>query len=276
MEFDSEELIGKAIKAIDENLHVGTLTYTVSTGEQKDQIDAEEVKNAMSFKSAKTRTDELRSAASDTIKYDLLGKIAGNTSLTRKTVAAILKGIRDTQFMKYQVNPEDFINKVSKLINEQKATSIVEHVTYNEIEGNFDSQIFTEAKLTEDFKKAYKAEKHIRDYIFLDSTKERDFAADLDGADEVCVYAKLPKGFYIPTPMGNYSPDWAIAFKEGMVKHIYFIAETKGALGQELRPVEKAKIDCAYKLFNKMSTSQVRYEAVTSYQELLGRMNGIN
>lgn len=275
VEFDSEELIKKAIKAIDENLHVGTLTYTVSTGEQKDQIDVEEVKNAMSFKGAKTKTDELRSAASDTIKYDLLGKMAGNTSLTRKTVAAILKGIQEVQFMKYQVNPEEFINKVSKLINDVKATSIVEHVTYNEIGGNFDSQIFTEAKLTEDFKKAYKAEKHIRDFIFLDSAKEREFAEDLDGAEEVCVYAKLPKGFYIPTPMGNYSPDWAIAFKEGTVKHIYFIAETKGGLGLELRPVEDAKIQCAKKLFNKMSTSQVRYEAVTSYQDLLSKMNGL-
>ena len=276
VEFDSEELIKKAIESIDKNLYVGTLTYTVSTGEQKDQIDAEEVKNAMSFKGAKTKTDELRSAASDTIKYDLLGKVAGNTALTRKTVAAILKGIREDKFMMYQVNPEDFINKVSKLINEQKATAIVEHVTYNEIEGSFDNNIFTEAKLTEEFKKAYKAEKNIRDFIFLDSKKEREFAEDLDGADEVCVYAKLPKGFYIPTPMGNYSPDWAIAFKEGTVNHIYFIAETKGSLDTiQLSGIEQAKIDCAKKLFNKMSTSTVRYENVTSYQDLLDKMNGL-
>ncbi len=281
VEFDSEELIKKAIESIDKNLYVGKLTYTVSTGEQKDQIDAEEVKNAMSFKGAKTKTDELRSAASDTIKYDLLGKVAGNTALTRKTVAAILKGIQEVQFMKYQVNPEDFINKVSKLINEQKATLIVEHVTYNEIEGGFEADIFTEAKLTSDFKNAYKAEKHIRDYVFVDGISktdsiERRFAEDLDGADEVCVYAKLPKGFYIPTPVGNYSPDWAIAFKEGSVKHIYFIAETKGSLESlQMREVERAKIDCAKKLFNKMSTSTVRYENVTSYQDLLDKMNGL-
>lgn len=128
----------------------------------------------------------------------------------------------------------------------------------------------------------YRAEKHIRDYVFVDginkdSSIERRFAEDLDNAEEVCVYAKLPKGFYIPTPVGNYSPDWAIAFNEGTVKHIYFVAETKGSLdSMQLRGVEKAKIDCARTLFNKMSTSSVRYEHVTDYRDLLNKMNSIN
>lgn len=281
VEFDSEELIRNAIKAIDENLFVTSLTYTVSTGEQKEHIDSDEIKNAMSFKSAKTRTETIRTAASDTIKYDLLGKIASETSLTRKTVAEILKSIRADKFACYKQNPEDFINKVSKLINEQKASIIVERVSYNQIDGSFDSAIFTESKATGEFKYAFKADKHIRDYVFVDgfnkdASTERRFAEELDGADEVCVYAKLPKAFYIPTPVGNYSPDWAIAFKEGSVKHIYFVAETKGSLdSMELRGVEQAKIDCAKKLFNKMSTSKVRYEYVTNYGDLLDKMNGM-
>lgn len=185
-------------------------------------------------------------------------------------------------WLQYRDNPEEFINRVCKLINEQKATLIVEHITYNQIEGNFNSQIFAEAKTTSEFKNAYKAEKHIRDYVFVDginkdSSTERRFAEDLDNAEEVCVYAKLPKGFYIPTPVGNYSPDWAIAFKEGTVKHIYFVAETKGSLdSMQLRGVEKAKIDCARTLFNKMSTSSVRYEHVTDYRDLLNKMNSID
>ena len=282
VEFDSEELIKKSVEAIDKELFVSPLTYTVSTGEQKSEIDADEIKNGVSFKSAKTRTEQLRTSASDTIKYDLLGKIASSTSLTRKTVATILKSINEAKFYCYRDNPEEFINKVCKLINEQKATLIVDHITYNQIEGNFDSVIFAEAKTTSEFKHAYRAEKHIRDYVFVDginkdSSIERRFAEDLDNAEEVCVYAKLPKGFYIPTPVGNYSPDWAIAFNEGTVKHIYFVAETKGSLdSMQLRGVEKAKIDCARTLFNKMSTSSVRYEHVTDYRDLLNKMNSIN
>ena len=76
------------------------------------------------------------------------------------------------------------------------------------------------------------AKKAVQDYVFTDGTAdksiERKFAEDLDAADEVCVYAKLPRAFQIPTPVGNYSPDWAIAFYEGTVKHIFFVAETKG------------------------------------------------
>lgn len=281
VEFDSEELIRNAVKAIDDNLYVTTLTYTVSTGEQKDTIDSDEIKNGVSFKTAKTRTESIRTSASDTIKYDLLGKIASQTALTRRTVAVILKAIRSDKFACYKANPEDFINKVVTLINEQKASLIVDHVTYNQIDGSFDSVIFAESKATSEFKKAYKAKKHIRDYVFVDGISkddsiERRFAEDLDNAEEVCVYAKLPKSFYIPTPVGNYSPDWAIAFNEGAVRHIYFLAETKGSLDSlQMRGVEKAKIECAKKLFNKMSSSKVRYENVTSYKDLLDKMNGL-
>lgn len=65
---------------------------------------------------------------------------------------------------------------------------------------------------------------------FAEKSIERKFAEDLDAAEEVCVYAKLPRTFQIPTPVGNYSPDWAIAFYEGKVKHIFFVAETKGTM----------------------------------------------
>lgn len=85
------------------------------------------------------------------------------------------------------------------------------------------------------------------------------------------VYAKLPKGFHIPTPMGNYSPDWAIAFEKEKVKHIYFIAETKGSMSSmELREIEKNKIACAEKLFEKLSTSEVRYGKIDGYDTLMG------
>ena len=157
---------------------------------------------------------------------------------------------------------------------------IVEHITYDTIEGSYDSSIFTAEKHALTMDKAYKAQKAIQDYVFTDGTAEksveRKFAENLDGAEEVFIYAKLPKGFYIPTPVGHYSPDWAIAFYEGKVKHIFFVAETKGTMESlELRPIEQAKISCAKKLFNEMSTGNVKYHDVDSYQSLLNIMNAM-
>lgn len=279
VDFDSNELIKKAIEQIDEELFVSQLQYTVSKSEQRDVMNANMVRESNSFYEAKSSTTTLKHSETSQIKYDLIGKIAEGTVLTRKTVAAILQGISPIKFAMFKNNPEEFITKVIRLIKEQKATMIVEHISYDQIEGKYDSSIFTAEKHAS-FDKAYRAEKHIQDYVFTDGTAEksveRRFAEELDGAKEVCVYAKLPKGFSIPTPVGNYSPDWAIAFYEGTVKHIYFIAETKGTMESlELRPIEKAKISCARKLFNEISTENVVYHDVDSYQSLLNIMNSI-
>ena len=180
----------------------------------------------------------------------------------------------------FKNNPEEFISKVVKLIKEQKATMIVEHISYDQLEGGYDSTIFPAEKSSQTFDKAFRANKAIQDYVFTDGSAEksieRRFVEDLDAAQEVCVYAKLPKGFHIPTPVGNYSPDWAIAFYEGTVKHIFFVAETKGTMDSlNLRPIEQAKISCAKKLFNEMSTSNVKYHDVDSYQNLLNVMKSL-
>lgn len=277
--FDSSELIQKAIGAIDKELYVSMLQYTASVSEQKDTLSAEALKEGASFKGVKTATKMLRAPAAGQIKYDLIGKVAEGTVLTRKTAAAILKGIRRDKFLMYRNNPEEFIAKIIRLIKEQKAELIIEHISYNQIEGEYDSTIFTAEKHTS-FDKAFQAEKHIQDYVFTDGTAEksveRRFAEELDGADEVCAYAKLPRSFAIPTPVGDYSPDWAIAFYEGKVKHIYFIAETKGTMeSRKLRPIEQAKISCAQKLFHQLSAEDVVYHEVDSYQSLLNIMESI-
>ena len=274
VKFDSKELIEKAITHIDEKLFVSELQYTATIGRQKDEMNEYEVERGVSFASEKTRTQTLKHAETSQIKYDLIGKVAEGTTLTRKTVSAILQGIRADKLYMFKNNPEEFITKVIRLINEQKATMIVEHISYDTIEGEYDSNIFTAEKNTQSFDKAFLAKKAIQDYVFTDGSAEksieRKFAEDLDRADEVCVYAKLPRTFQIPTPVGNYSPDWAIAFYEGKVKHIFFIAETKGTMESlELRPIEQAKISCAKKLFNEMSNSKVVYHDVDSYQSLL-------
>ena len=280
VEFDSDELIKKAIAHIDEKLFVSELQYTATIGRQKAEMNEYEVEHGASFTGEKTRTQTLKHAETSQIKYDLIGKVAEGTTLTRKTVSAILQGIRADKLYMFKNNPEEFISKVIRLINEQKATMIVEHISYDTIEGEYDSNIFTAEKNTQSFDKAFLAKKAIQDYVFTDGSAEksieRKFAEDLDRADEVCVYAKLPRTFQIPTPVGNYSPDWAIAFYEDKVKHIFFIAETKGTMESlELRPIEQAKISCAKKLFNEMSNSKVVYHDVDSYQSLLNIMNSI-
>lgn len=278
VEFDSEELIKKAIAHIEEKLIVSQLQYTTSIGQQKSEMNEHEVERGDSFKTAKTRTQTLKHSETSSVKYDLIGKIAEGTVLTRKTVAKILSGLSEKKIYMFKFNPEEFISKVVKLINEQKATMIVDHISYDQTSGSYDNEIFTAEKSSQSFDKAFKAEKAIQDYVFTDGSAEksieRKFAEDLDTAEEVCVYAKLPKGFHIPTPVGNYSPDWAIAFNEGAVKHIYFIAETKGTMESlNMRPIEQAKISCAKKLFNEISTSNVKYHDVDSYQSLLTIMN---
>lgn len=279
--FDTEELIKKVVASINEKLFVAELKYVVTIGEQRKVMDENQVKRGESFGTTKTRTETIKSSATDGTKYDLIGKIVDSTTLTRKTIVRILSAISPEKFEMFSVNPEEFISKVSKLINEQKASMIVDHITYNQTDGTYDNDIFTASQTKTDFSKAFKANKHIQDYVVTDGIAEksieRRFAEDLDKAEEVCVYAKLPRTFQIPTPVGNYAPDWAIAFYEGTVKHIYFVAETKGTMESlELRPIEQAKIKCAKKLFNELSTNEVRYHDVASYEDLLNIMKSIN
>ena len=278
--FDSDELIRKAIAHINEKLFVSQLQYTATVGRQKDEMNEYEVERGASFSGEKTRTQTLKHAETSQIKYDLIGKIAEGTVLTRNTAGAILKGLNADKLCMFRNNPEEFISKIVKLIKEQKATLIVEHISYTQIEGEYDDTIFTAEKSSQSFDKAFLAEKAIQDYVFTDGVDEksieRKFVKALDSADEVCAYAKLPKGFHIPTPVGNYSPDWAVAFFEGMVKHIFFLAETKGTMDSlNLRPIEQAKISCAKKLFNELSENDVKYHDVDSYQSLLNIMDSI-
>lgn len=280
VDFDSNELINNSINSINEKLFVSELKYTTTIGRQKSKIDVNELDRGESFKKSSTSTRVLNQVESSQIKYDLIGKVAQGAVITRKTAAAILKGISPHKLLMFRNNPEEFISKIVKLIKDQKATLTVEHISYNEIEGEYDSSIFTAGKISQSFDKAFKSNKAIQDYIFTDDLSEdsveKRFATDLEEAKEVSVYAKLPKDFCIPTPVGDYSPDWAIAFYEGTVKHIYFIAETKGSMDSlQLRPVESAKIACAKKLFNEISTNDVKYHEVDSYKTLLDIMDSL-
>jgi type III restriction enzyme len=267
--FETEELVAKCVKSLDKELKVTPLQYQVTSGEQTDQATYDAMKQGDAFVLRENSTGYLTTSAQSAVKYDLIGKVAEDTQLTRQTVARILRGINVAVFGQFKTNPEDFILKASRLINEQKATVIVEYLAYNPVDETYSTDIFTQPQ-KEDLSKGFKAKRAIYDYVFTDSANERTFVTELDASTEVVVYAKLPKSFFIPTPVGNYNPDWAIAFEQDKVKHIYFIAETKGSMSSmELREIENCKINCARKFFAKITSDQVKYDVVNSYGKLM-------
>ena len=211
MHFDDEELIEKSVKEIDSELVVAKLSYTVTRGIQKAEAKREEVTGGSHFKRNQTDSVDLDVDASNGVTYDLLGEVARAASITRRCAAAILKRIRGDKFRMFRDNPEQFIAKVSRIIIGQKATMIVDHICYDRIEGSYDAGIFTAGTTAREEKDAYRASKCVQDWVFPDGLSrdsvERRFAESLDTAGEVAIYAKLPRGFRIPTPVGDYAPD---------------------------------------------------------------------
>ncbi len=275
--FDSDELIEQCVKALNEkgSIKISPLQYIIESGAQVEAPTYEKIKDETAFKVSETKTEKYNISIKSSVKYDLIGQISDSTKLTRRTIASILKQINTAVFSQYRTNPEDFIAKVSELINEQKATAIIEHLSYDPVDEVYESDIFTAEKPKDDFSKAIKVDHHIYDYVFTDSKVETSFVKELDVSSEVVVYAKLPRGFSIPTPVGNYNPDWAISFKEGTVKHVYFVAETKGSMRSlQLKEIENIKIKCAKKFFRKITSDQVVYDVVNSYEKLMEVVQG--
>lgn len=278
VEFDSAELIRKCVSALDSQLRVTPLQYTVQIGVQQDGLTDDQLKAGDGFQVTSTTTEQGGSVHS-LVKYDLIGKVAEHVQLTRGTTAEILTGIQSSVFEQFKKNPEHFIAEASRLIAEQKATMIIERLDYDAVTERYGVDIFTANQTGQDFSRATaKLKHHVYDYAVTDSDVERRFVEDLDTSTEVVVYAKLPRGFLIPTPVGDYNPDWAISFKEGSVKHIYFVAETKGSMSSmKLREIERNKIECARKFFDelgkKLPQNRVKYEIVTNFSKLMDIVN---
>lgn len=271
--FETNELIEKSIKSIDKNLAVTRLYSVIQTGSMNKIDSKEALEKGTAFDNGKIYKEDIKTLHCG-IKYDLIGKIVEETKLTRKSVVKILQGIHSETFNQFKINPEDFIIKVSNLINEEKATVIIEHITYNKLEEAYQTDIFAEPEMkTITNKNSLPVEKNLYNYLVYDSEVEKEFGEDLDKNTDVSVYVKLPKGFYINTPVGHYNPDWAIAFNEGSVKHVYFVAETKGSMSSlQLKPIEQAKINCAREHFKTISSDSVQYDVVDNYQALLDKV----
>lgn len=272
--FDTEELIQKSIESLDRKLRVSKIYINVEQGAMEEITSKESLEEGSLFLKSKTDTYAHAAAVNSNVKYDLIGKLVDETKLTRKAIVRILQGIQPVVFNQFKNNPEEFIIKAAKLINDEKATAIIQHITYDVLEDKYGTDIFTEPTIKGRLGvNAMKANKHLYDHILYDSTNERDFATELDTDSNVAVYVKLPDGFYISTPVGHYNPDWAIAFYEGSVKHIYFVAETKGSMSSmQLRKIEESKIHCAREHFKAISDGNVVYDVVDSYRSLMDKV----
>lgn len=271
VDFDTEELIRKAVQSLDRKLRVSKIVFKVETGTMDTIKSKEELVSGTSFVKEKSASYGHTITASTNVKYDLIGKLVEETGLTRKAVIQILKGIQPSVFKQFKDNPEEFIIKAAALINDEKATAIIEHITYDVVDDHYGTEVFTDPTMKGRLGvNAMKAKKHLYDHIVYDSSNEQKFATELDTNTNVAVYVKLPDGFYISTPVGHYNPDWAIAFYEGTVKHIYFVAETKGSMNSmQLRLIEESKIHCAREHFKAISNGEVVYDVVDSYQSLM-------
>ena len=271
VDFDTDELVKKAIASLNSKLRVSKIYFKVETGTMEQIKSKEELASGASFVKEESANYNNQIAVSSNVKYDLIGKLVDETGLTRKAVIQILKGIQPSVFNQFKDNPEEFIIRAAALINDEKATAIIEHITYNVMDEKYGTEVFTDPTIKGRLDvNAMKAKKHLYDHIVYDSTNEKNFATELDTNTDVAVYVKLPDGFYISTPVGHYNPDWAIAFYEGSVKHIYFVAETKGSMNSmQLRLIEESKIHCAKEHFKAISNGEIVYDVVDSYKSLL-------
>lgn len=274
VDFDTDELIRKSIASLDAKLRVSKIYFRVESGAMDTIKSKEELVSGASFVKEESASYGVTIMANSNVKYDLIGKLVDETGLTRKAVIAILQGVKPFVFDQFKDNPEEFIVKAAALINDEKATAIIAHITYDVLDEHYGMDVFTDPTIKGKLGvNAMKAKKHLYNHIVYDSSNERDFATDLDTNTDVAVYVKLPEGFYISTPVGHYNPDWAIAFYEGKVKHIYFVAETKGSMSSmQLRLIEESKIHCAREHFKAISDGNVVYDVVDSYKSLLEKV----
>lgn len=270
--FDTSDLVKKAIKAIDEHLKVTEIRIVVEGGSMDSIRDRESLESGVAMNQGKSRTIHVTEAVGEGVSYDLIGQLVSATGLTRKTIVEILKGIKPTTFYMFKMNPEEFIIKTALIINDCKALAVIQCIKYEKLNDEFSTDIFTENTLRGKLGiNAIESTKSLYDLVVLDSMgTEKNFAESLEHEDDVVVYTKLPRGFYINTPMGKYNPDWAIAFREGSVKHVYFIAETKGndLEGSQLRGSEESKIECARRHFAAISEKDLIFDVVKDYQSL--------
>lgn len=268
VKFNTERLIEDSVIRLNADLHISNRSYEIKTGELQ-AADKQSLEDGRGFFATQTQQQKIRAAIYADTVYDIVGEIERLCNLKRSTIVEILKRIKESTFLLLRKNPEEFIAKSAKLINETKASLIINNIIYHKTDEVHDiNTVFTNEQNI--LRSDQILKKHIYDFLNSDSKVEQEFCKNLEEAKEVIVYAKLPKSFYISTPVANYSPDWAIVLDHEKVKYIYFVAETKGSDDKgQLRSIESLKIHCAKEHFEEISGGEVKFDVIPNYSKLL-------
>lgn len=206
---------------------------------------------------------------------DLIGYLQNETNLTRRTLVEILR--TSGRLNDFANNPQKFIEQTAAIIRHKMRTFIVDGIKYEKIGGEeyYAQELFQGNELFGYLSKNMLAsQKSVYDHVVYDSDTEAEMAKSFEKSDDVKVYAKLPSWFKIDTPLGSYNPDWAVLVDRDGTEHLYFVVETKGALfTDDLRPTEKAKIDCGKKHFEALGT-EVQFTVANNYDTFANKVSG--
>lgn len=274
MEIGESELIDRCVEAINCGLTASSTIYFVEAGEQS-FADGDDVIRFRKTEISASHASQHKSS----VRYDLVGMVAKESRLPRRTIAQILTQISSKVFCEFGRSPESFISKMCEIVRDVRAVMAVEGIVYKRIDQMHSEEMFSKNQTYRDLaESAENLKKHIYDYVITDSRLEERFARDLDRSKEVVVFAKLPLQYRLSTPFGDYVPDWAIVFDHGVVKHVYFVAETKGSMRTlNLRGLEACKVQCAKKFFGDLAAGstgcEVVYDIVESYEDLIKKAN---
>lgn len=255
--FDRDDLIAKCVKRIEDAPPVESIRIQVTRTGVK-----------LTRGGAKGSVQAVRSMKLDGAYPlpDIVAQLQEATSLTRKTIIDILTG--SGKLAEFLGNPNDFIKMATTCIQEELAHIIVDGIQYKPLGRSVyelrELQADGEEERDRFIDQLYKVKNQDKtdfDYVVFDSEVEREFAEYLDGCKDVRLFMKLPSKFRIPTPVGDYNPDWAIIKHEDGRDHLYLIRETKSSLDPtKRRPAENAKINAAIKHFEAIG---VDYQVVS-------------
>ncbi len=185
---------------------------------------------------------------------DLLTELQDRTQLTRRSIVRILT--ESGKLDDFKLNPAQFIDVAAECINRTKRQALVDGIKYRRLGQTADGseiyaqELFEQAELTGYLTNMLEVTKSVHEKVVYQSDTERSFAEDLEKNTAVKLYAKLPAWFKVPTPLGNYNPDWAVVVNADGTDRLYFVVETKSTLFDDaLRDAEVAKIACGREHF---------------------------
>lgn len=251
VEFDSDELIKQCIKSLNSNLMKKSTSVTFEKAiltVDKGGVASEDRPDII--------TEQVRTEVKSL--PDIITYLQEETDLTRSSIVKILKGLEKGKIDFFKINPQAFIESCIEIINLKKRVFITDGIKYQRIG---DDAYYNQKELEENELLVYltdrlvDSEKSVYKKTLCDSMVEENLAKQFEDSENIKLYTKLPSWFTVPTPLGEYNPDWAVLYSKADGEKLYFITESKGSVfDEDLRPVEKAKIDCGKAHFSALSS----------------------